>query len=48
MADSSLVAMHTTSGVATAGRWRWDVALSFADSQRPYVEQVAAALGEQG
>ena len=28
--------------------WRWDVALSFADAQRDYVEQVAAALKEQG
>src|SRR5579859_6739104 len=32
-----------------AGRgWRWDVALSFAGAQRDYVEQVAAALKEQG
>ena len=28
--------------------WRWDVALSFADAQRNYVEQVAAALKERG
>jgi hypothetical protein len=28
--------------------WRWDVALSFAGAQRPYVEQVAAALKERG
>jgi len=24
--------------------WRWDVALSFAGAQRPYVEQVAQGL----
>jgi len=30
------------------GRWRWDVALSFAGAQRDYVEQVAAALKERG
>ena len=29
-------------------RWRWDVALSFADAQRDYVEQVAAALKARG
>ena len=28
--------------------WRWDVALSFAGAQRPYVEQVAAALQARG
>jgi hypothetical protein len=28
--------------------WRWDVALSFAGAQRPYVEQVAAALKTRG
>src|SRR5215472_13486117 len=28
--------------------WRWDVALSFAGAQRPYVEQVAGALKAQG
>jgi TIR domain len=29
-------------------QWRWDVALSFAGAQRPYVEQVAAALKARG
>ena len=28
--------------------WRWDVALSFAGAQRPYVEQVASALKARG
>ena len=28
--------------------WRWDVALSFAGAQRPYVEQVAGALKARG
>ena len=28
--------------------WRWDVALSFAGAQRPYVEQVASALQARG
>ena len=28
--------------------WRWDVALSFAGAQRPYVEQVARALRARG
>jgi hypothetical protein len=28
--------------------WRWDVALSFADAQRDYVDQVAQALKVQG
>ena len=32
---------------ARPGR-RWDVALSFADAQRPYVEQVASALKARG
>jgi hypothetical protein len=30
------------------GRWRWDVVLSFAGAQRPYVERVAAALKAAG
>ena len=29
-------------------QWRWDVALSFAGAQRPYVEQVASALKARG
>ena len=28
--------------------WQWDVALSFAGAQRPYVEQVASALKARG
>ena len=32
---------------AQAG-WQWDVALSFAGAQRPYVEQVASALQARG
>jgi hypothetical protein len=43
----SFVAGDATSGAA-AGVRRWDVALSFAGAQRPYAEQVAAALGERG
>jgi TIR domain/Tetratricopeptide repeat len=30
------------------GGWRWEVALSFAGAQRPYVERVAAALKAAG
>jgi hypothetical protein len=47
MADSSLMAGDTVSDAAVGG-WRWDVALSFAGAQRPYVERVAAALKARG
>jgi len=33
---------------ATRPGWRWDVALSFAGAERPYVEQVASALKARG
>ena len=36
------------SGTGAGPGWRWDVALSFAGAQRPYVEQVARALQERG
>ena len=35
-------------GLGADRGWRWDVALSFAGAQRPYVEQVAAALQARG
>ena len=35
-------------GPAAKPGWRWDVALSFAGAQRPYVEQVASALTARG
>jgi hypothetical protein len=35
-------------GLGADRGWRWDVALSFAGAQRPYVEQVAAALRARG
>src|SRR5712664_3978480 len=35
-------------GLGTGPGWRWDVALSFAGAQRPYVEQVAQALKGRG
>lgn len=31
-----------------AEKWEWDVALSFAGEDRPYVEQIATALRDQG
>lgn len=37
-----------TSGAAGSARKRWDVALSYASSNRPYVQRVAAALKEKG
>jgi thioredoxin-like negative regulator of GroEL len=43
--------MTGASGDAAPGaqpRWQWDVALSFAGAQRPYVEQVASALQARG
>jgi predicted negative regulator of RcsB-dependent stress response len=43
--------MSRASGGAGPGApraWRWDVALSFAGAQRPYVEQVASALQARG
>ncbi|MDA0167030.1 TIR domain-containing protein [Solirubrobacter ginsenosidimutans] len=39
---------ETEGGSAAVGAWQWDVALSFAGSQREYVEQVAAALKATG
>ena len=39
----------TGTGDARGGAgWRWEVALSFAGAQRPYVEQVAQALKARG
>ena len=40
----------TSDGTAPGARlgWGWDVALSFAGAQRPYVEQVAGALKARG
>jgi TIR domain len=35
-------------GQDARSQWRWDVALSFAGAQRPYVEQVASALKARG
>jgi len=35
-------------GSASWSGWRWDVALSFADAQRDYVEQVAEVLKARG
>jgi len=35
-------------GLDAGPGWRWDVALSFAGAQRPYVEQVASALKARG
>jgi len=35
-------------GPAARPGWQWDVALSFAGAQRPYVEQVASALKARG
>src|ERR1039457_3900622 len=37
-----------TAGPDARPEWQWDVALSFAGAQRPYVEQVAEALKAQG
>src|ERR1039457_168382 len=37
-----------TAGPDARPEWQWDVALSFAGAQRPYVEQVACALKAQG
>jgi len=36
------------SGQGARPAWRWDVALSFAGAQRPYVEQVAGTLKARG
>ena len=35
-------------GLGAGPGWRWDVALSFAGAQRPYVEQVTSALKARG
>ena len=37
-----------TAGPDARPGWQWDVALSFAGAQRPYVEQVAGALKARG
>jgi hypothetical protein len=43
------VTQLTGTGDAREGAgWRWDLALSFAGAQRPYVEQVATALKARG
>jgi hypothetical protein len=47
MADLSLMAGDSAPGAAVGG-WRWDVALSFAGAQRPYVERVATVLKARG
>jgi hypothetical protein len=46
--DSMVMAGGDGAGPVTRRGWRWDVALSFADAQRAYVEQVAQALITQG
>ena len=45
------IVMTGADGAASPGArpgWQWDVALSFAGAQRPYVEQVASALKARG